>query len=89
MLLKNHRQIFSFCIKKRLYVHEGNVENHNGIRATIFGATGLMGQYVAGYLGYFGSQLVLPFNEEFNSYVAGDNIRELKNTAKPGIILII
>jgi hypothetical protein len=48
-----------------------------------------MGQYVAGYLGYFGSQLVLPFNEEFNSYVAGDNIRELKNTAKPGLIQII
>jgi hypothetical protein len=88
MILKN-RQIYSFCIKKRLYIHDGNVENHNGLRATIFGATGLMGQYISGYLGYFGSQMVIPFNEEFNSYVGGDNIRELKNAAKPGGFIII
>lgn len=63
MILKTQRLLQPFCIVKRLYIHQnGNVDNHCGIRATIFGPTGLMGQYVAGYLGYFGSQLILPFN---------------------------
>ena len=78
-----------FCIKKRLYVYQGDVENHCGIRATIFGATGYLGTYVSGYLGHFGSQMVLPFNEEFNSYAGGDNIRELKNAAKPGNVTLV
>lgn len=84
MISKNRRLLNAFSIQKRLYVHEGNVDNHNGVRATIFGGTGLMGQYIAGYLGHFGAQLVLPFNEEFNSYAGGDNIRDLKNTATTG-----
>lgn len=48
-----------------------------------------MGQYIAGYLGYFGAQLIIPFNEEFNTYVAGDNIRDLKNAASTGNVTLV
>lgn len=60
-----------------------NREGESGIWATIFGGSGLMGNYIGSKLGYIGSNLIFPVTTEYK-YHHADDIKELKMCAATG-----
>jgi len=51
--------------QKKLHIYDQGQKNSiSGIRATIFGATGYIGQYVGQEIGAIGSQLIYPFRSQ-------------------------
>jgi NADH dehydrogenase (ubiquinone) 1 alpha subcomplex subunit 9 len=70
-----------------LHIFEGDRHSVSGVRATIFGATGFIGNlkkigpYAGAILGYIGSDLIFPHNHE---YIYDDDVKELRLCAGTG-----
>ena len=72
--------------RSKLHVHDGGRNTPSGVRATVFGATGFIGNYVAAALGDIGSEQVFPHN---HFPINDDDVKELKVSGGLGTSVVI
>lgn len=72
---------------KRLHIYDGgDRQSISGIRATIYGATGMLGPFVGSILGQISSDIVFPHchDQSFD-----DHVKELKVTGSLGQTFLV